>query len=65
MWEVNREVTNILLLSVKLLDLVLHSRSVAPNMGIITREISVIHQEGLRKINESQSQWPGCLFLFG
>lgn len=50
MWELNRKETNVcLLLIVKLLDLVLYSRSVAPNMGNITRVISVIHLEGLRK----------------
>jgi len=37
------------LLIVKLLDLVLYSRSVAPHMGNITLIISVIHLEGLRK----------------
>jgi hypothetical protein len=46
MWELNRKETNVcLLLIVKLLDLVLYSRSVAPNMGNITRVISVIHLE--------------------
>jgi hypothetical protein len=65
MLDVNRKVTNILLLIAKLLDLVLFSRSVVPNMGNITRIISVIHQEGLRKINESQSRWPVCLSFLG
>lgn len=54
-----------LLLTVKLLDLVLYSRSVAPSMGNITLVFSFIHLEGLRKINESQSKWPVCLSLLG